>query len=351
MKQLIYISLLLLGLTSCVKKPKDQPFPINEGMATQGLLILNEGAWNQNNSSLTFAGLTGEVIHNVYQGINGQVLGDVANDMKQYGGKIYIVVNESSNVVVLDAKTLLLVKRIPLFDGNQPRSPRNIAFFGPKAYITAFDGHVLRLDTASLVVDNMVAVGRNPEGLVVQNDKLYVSNSGGLDYPNYDKTVSVIDLTTFQEIKKLTVGLNPGSMAADEEGEVYVVARGNHTDILPQLVRIDATTDVVMDTISDKVFSIKITGNKAFVSYNNAAFNAADIRVFDPFTEKIASTPFADLSALQGFYGFDIIDEGVACFDAKNFTTKGEVFLFNQSGQLMNRIPCGFIPSAAIQKE
>ena len=92
-------------------------------------------------------------------------------------------------------------------------------------------------------MEKQTKAGKNPEGLVVQNGKLYVTNSGGLDYPNYDTTVSVIDLATFSEIKKILVGVNPGGIATDSQGDVYVVARGNHGDILPQLVRINSVTD------------------------------------------------------------------------------------------------------------
>ena len=41
--------------------------------------------------------------------------------------------------------------------------------------------------------------------------KLYVTNSGGLDSEGIgvDRTVSIIDLATFREIKRLEVGPNP----------------------------------------------------------------------------------------------------------------------------------------------
>ena len=83
---------------------------------------------------------------------------------------------------------------------------------GGKVYISYYNGYVARLDTASLEVEAKVKVGRNPEQLAVSSNKLFVSNSGGMDYSTevgYDKTVSVVDLSTFTEIKKLDVVLNP----------------------------------------------------------------------------------------------------------------------------------------------
>jgi YVTN family beta-propeller protein len=65
-----------------------------------------------------------------------------------------------------------------------------------------------------------IAVGQNPEGLAVSNGKLYVANSGGLNFPDVDSTVSVIDLTTHTELLKITVGKNPGGVCVDSEGDV-----------------------------------------------------------------------------------------------------------------------------------
>ena len=69
-----------------------------------------------------------------------------------------------------------------LTENGNPREPRYIAFHKEKAYVCSYDGTVARIDTASLAIDAMTTVGRNPDGICVQDDKLYVSNSGGLDH-------------------------------------------------------------------------------------------------------------------------------------------------------------------------
>ena len=80
-----------------------------------------------------------------------------------------------------------------LTENGNPREPRYIAFHKEKAYVCSYDGTVARIDTASLAIDAMTTVGRNPDGICVQDDKLYVSNSGGLDHASglgVDNTVS-----------------------------------------------------------------------------------------------------------------------------------------------------------------
>ena len=111
-----------------------------------------------------------------------------------------------------------------LRDNGSSRQPRSIAFDKDKAYVCSFDGTVARIDTTSLEIEAIITAGRNPDDICVQNNKLYVSNSGSLDYsgPGVDNTVSVIDITTFKETKKIEVGPNPGKILPGLEDAVYV---------------------------------------------------------------------------------------------------------------------------------
>ena len=102
-------------------------------------------------------------------------------------------------------------------ENGSSRQPRYIAFHKDKAYVCSFDGTVARIDTTSLEIEEYATVGRNPDGICVQGDKLYVSNSGGLDWDGIgvDNTVSVVSTEPFKEIKKIQVGYDPGRIRAD----------------------------------------------------------------------------------------------------------------------------------------
>ena len=194
----LWVILLPLAIVSC-KHPEPEPQPVTY---TNGLFILNEGLFQMNNSTLSFYSFaTGEYSDNVFLGVNHRGLGDVGNDLKKYGSKLYIVVNNSNIVEVVNAKTVQSLKTINL-NGKQPRQ---IDFYGGKAYVSCFDGDVVRIDTATLEVDGTVHSGPNPDGLCVCNGKIYVCNSGGLNYPNYGNTVSVIDIASFTVTKEITV--------------------------------------------------------------------------------------------------------------------------------------------------
>ena len=94
MKHLIIILLTLL-LVSCNDMYDVPREPIwNDSTETTQLLVLSEGLFNMNNSTLTLVDLqTGNIDYDHFRSTNGRGLGDTGNDMQLYGSKIYITVN------------------------------------------------------------------------------------------------------------------------------------------------------------------------------------------------------------------------------------------------------------------
>ena len=99
-----------------------------------------------------------------------------------------------------------------------------------------------------MTIDGSLKTGFDPEGMCVVGEKLYVANSGGLEWANgYEKTVSVVDLKTFSEIQELEVGINPVHLHADNQGDIYVVSNGDYGENPARFQRIDTKTNTVTD--------------------------------------------------------------------------------------------------------
>jgi len=320
----------------------DKLKPVNSDIKNEPtqLYILSEGLFNLNNSTLATYNLTnGTLVPDIFLAVNKRGLGDTANDMGMYGSKIYVVVNVSSQVEVLDAATGKSLRRIALFDAKgAAREPRYVDFHNGKAYVCSFDGSVVKIDTASLQIEATVQCGKNPDGICVARNKLYVSNSGGLNFPNYDNTVSVIDVATFTELKKITVGINPGKIMADSEGDVYVVSRGDYGANPTKLQRIDTSTDELstsFDTIQALNFSI--SNDTAYIYNIDYSTQTSQIVVFDCKAEKLISERFiTDNTKLTTPFGIDInpVNGDVYITDSKSYTVWGDVFCFDRAGKL-----------------
>ncbi|MDR6943427.1 DUF5074 domain-containing protein [Mucilaginibacter pocheonensis] len=354
MKQLKLKSLFIgltavISFTSCHKDKKIEPDdttnpPVNE---VAGIYVLNQGKFNSNNSSLTYYDVTSKLlVADQYKAVNGSGIGDTGNDLKVYGSKMYIVVNVSSTVEVVNAKSAKLIKNVSFFNGAVARQPRSVAFYKNKAYITSYDNTVAVMDTATLEVSKYITVGRNPEQLVVSNGKLYVANSGGLDFGNPDKTVSVIDLATDAKIKDIPVGLNPITVAADSYGDVFVVGFGNFGDV-PTLTIINSTTD---QASAPAPFTAAFATPMA-ISGDFAYFITSDnkIQKYDVKAKTIVSGNFiTDGTVITTPYGIKVNDLTGEVFvtDAKDYQSNGKLFAFDKSGKLEYSINTGISPGA-----
>lgn len=330
---------------------KPDPSPVIDGSITETgtaeLYILSEGLFNLNNSSLArYSFKNNKLTKNYFKEINKRGLGDTANDIAIYGSKLYIVVNVSSTIEVIDLYTGSSIKQIPMLtDNGSSRQPRHIAFYKDKAYICSFDGTVARIDTTSLEIERIVKAGRNPESLCVQNDKLYVSNSGGLDYSEglgVDRTVSVIDIASFTEIKKIEVGPNPGCILPGPDETVYVATHGsNIADGDYHFVKINGHTDEVEHIYDEKVMNFAISGNIAYLYNYNYTTETSSIKVFNLKTgETIRDNFISDGTKINTPYGINInpFSGNIYITEAYSYTITGDVLCFNQNGQLLYRL-------------
>ena len=343
----IIISFTLL-LISC-KKDKKEEDPIAVESFSNGLLVLNEGLFQQNNSSLSWVNFEGDVVNNsIFEQKTNRQLGDTGNDIQRYGGKIYIVVNVSSTVEVLNAKTGISEAQIQMSNGGTPKQPSSIAFYNGKAFVTCFDGFVDVIDTTSLTVQQRIPVGSNPEDIIVTKNFIYVTNSGGLNYPNVDSTVSVIDPNSFTELLKITVGNNPGGLEVDHLGNIYAIARGNYSTIPSRMVKINPLTNTVVTTYPFDVSSATRMNDKLLLQCTTSSLTS--VKLFNPTTETVESTNYINLSGITTLYNiqFDSNRNQIYCFDAMNYTNTGYVRCFSGAGTFLRNIHVGLNPSKAL---
>ncbi len=354
LKPIIAIASALAALASC---NDDIVWNISSDSPTSsdfaGMYILCEGLFNMNNSIMSYydfqsgsmlsfedSDISGsdKTSYDFFKMVNGRKLGDTANDLKAYGSQLWCVVNVSSQVEVMQLSSGRSLGQIPLLgDTGAGRQPREVAFWGGKAYVCSFDGTVAMIDTATFEVDKFIEVGRNPDGICVVGDKLYVSNSGGLDVSNPDNTVSVIDLHSFTETKRITVGENPGVMAADADGNLYVVARGRYDydagNYDSRLVRINTSSDTVKQELELQAINLCIYGYTAYICASTNSGGA--VVTLDTRTGEITDYSFVkDGTTFTNAYAIEVnpYTGDVYIADAQNYTVNGTVSCFGSDG-------------------
>jgi hypothetical protein len=112
--KIFLVGLLLCLLPACredveVFEPETVVVSVPEYTSIQGFYLLNEGNMGSNKSTLDYYDYeTGEYHRNIFSAANPSVvkeLGDVGNDVKIYGSKLYAVINCSNKIEVMDAQT------------------------------------------------------------------------------------------------------------------------------------------------------------------------------------------------------------------------------------------------------
>ena len=353
--------LIFLLLTSC---RGDEPVPApREITVSSGFYLLNEGNKGNNMATLDYFDYTNNTYYlNIYAERNPTVvkeLGDVGNDLQIYGNRLYAVINCSNFIEVTDLKT---TKHIGMI---QIPSCRYIVFHKNKAYVSSYasidgsdlyarQGYVAQIDTASLQVEKRVAVGSQPEEMVIIGDKLYVANSMCVSTGEMDHTVSVIDLNTFTEIKKIDVAVNLHRMKADRYGYIYVSSRGDYYDGKSDLYMINSRTDEVEGPLSIPVNNMCISGDSLYIlakEFNYITGYAASVHgIIDTRTHKILTRNFISDGTdtrIDMPYGIAVnpISKEIFVTDAKDFITPGKVYCFSPDGKKKWEEITGEIPS------
>ena len=339
---------LIILIFGCRKKSIQQNDVSN--IKDAGYLVLNEGLFNQNNATLTWYDVeSNSITEDVFQTKNERGLGDTGNDLIRYGNKIYVVVNVSSTIEVLDAKTLVSLKQIPMINDAKPKQPRNIVGYGNKVYVSCFDGYIDVIDTVSFQILNRIKVGLNPENLCVVNQQLFVSNSGGLNPPKMDSTISVIDLNSDSEIKKIVLGVNPGTIIKGLNNTIYAITRGNYNDISPQWKLLNFQTGTIEKVFKESILSLELFQDTLLLVNQDNKY----IKLFSMQLNEYKNTNFISLENFVNPYNIQYFlpSKEICVTDANGYVNQGYVFVFDEIGKLKLKFKSGLNPSKIIRYE
>jgi hypothetical protein len=335
---LTLITTILFFSCSDIDKPIE-----TEPTNNKTLFILSEGDFNKNNSTLAkFDIETGNVIKEYFREVNKRKLGAVGNDMLQYGSKLYIVMNVSETIEVVDAATGISIRQISMkSDNGGNRQPRQIAAHGGKVYITSYDDTVTRIDTVTFEKDAIVEVGMDPDGIEISNNKIFVANSGGLNYLNgYNNTLSIIDITNFTVEKEIEVGVNPTYLGKDSRGNVYLSSLGEYGKNNGMFQKISSNGEVtIIDGISSPDKFV-IFENKAYIIHVNYE-SSYSVLVYDCLTDQIVTDNFVtDDTEIGIIHSIDVDEKtGDIFIMESDYITPGTVYCFDNKGELKYKIP------------
>ena len=347
----------IIGSTTTPIAPSD-----STSKEIKGFYLLNEGNMGSNKASLDYFDYeTGDYTKNIYAERNPgvvQELGDVGNDLQIYGNKLYAVINCSNFIEVMNVKDAKHIDVVSI------PNCRYITFKDAYAYVSSYAGPVLlgdyrkgyvaKVDTATLEVVDTCVVGRQPEEMAIVGDKLYIANSGGYTPERYDSTLSVIDLNTFKEIKKINVAINLHRVEVDKYGYLWVSSRGDYFGTPSRTFVIDPRTDKLVKTLDIANSNMTLAGDSLYIYSNEFNYTTFEtiksFAIIDTKTQTVVDNNFIKDGTEKDIevpYGLAVNPTTKEFFvtDAKDYVTPGKLHCYSPDGKLKWSVTTGDIPA------
>lgn len=337
---------------------------VNASAKPSGIYLVNQGNQGSNKARLDFLNFhNGFYIRDVFTEYNPEVvkgLGDTGNDVQVYKGKVFVVVNGSHKVEIMDAYSM---KRLAQVDVPNCRF---IAFDGNCAYVTSYvakdeeslktqKGALYCIDLDTYKVTGQVTVGYQPEQLVIRDGKAYVANSGGYVAGN-DNTVSVVDLKSMKVEYNIEVAVNLELMLVDAEGTIWVSSRGNYVDVSSTLNYLVKKGDKyeLGGSVNVPVSSMALAGDKIYVigtTYNPTTWKpTTTYNIVNVKTRELESGSFiTDGTESDITTAFTVtVNPGngdIYVTDAKDYVSSGTLHCYTGSGKHKWSVRTGDIPA------
>ena len=347
--------------TSCTESPEPETEnitpPGNDGdpddqtTTRRGLFIINEGNFMYENASLSYYDIDSkQVENNVYHRVNGALLGDVAQSASISGDNVFIAVNNSNVVRVIDKNTFKSVGKIP-----ELQSPANIHFINDeKAYITdlyAFDIVIFNPKT----FDKIGRIEGSSDG-----PKQQTAETVNPLYTNcwtYTNKVLVVDTENDKWINEIEIGSHPTSSVVDKYGKLWTITDGGYPGsptgyTPPALYRIDVQTGQV-----EKEFEFNLGDVASKVCLNGAKdtlyFINNDIWQMPVTAETLPEKSFIPNNNETVYYGLTVDPKTSEIYiaDAIDYSQRGMIYRYNPQGEQVDAFRVGVIPSGFCFKE
>tara|TARA_X000001036_G_scaffold440129_1_gene494735 strand:- start:953 stop:1933 length:981 start_codon:yes stop_codon:yes gene_type:complete len=200
MKKILLILVPLFLTTSC----QDQSVEPTEN--SSWTFVANEGDFGASNGSVSMIDDNGNIFET-------ESLGDIVQSLAVYENKLIVLINNSHKIKIYNITSEgLAMPGIEIDTENS--SPREMVVNDGMVYFTNWNtSDVKRFNLTTYSIDASIPVGLSPEGIILDEGKLWVANSG-------ESTVSEIDINTLVETKH-EVGSGPQQLA-HQNGNIYV---------------------------------------------------------------------------------------------------------------------------------
>lgn len=340
----VFFPLLIIGLSwSCSNDDEEIQEPM--GDYANGILVSNEGPFSNGTGTVTFISEDLSVVNNgIYKMTNDEDLGNVVQSIGFTENEAFIVANVSNKINVVNRYTFEKIASIT--DGLN--NPRYFIEANGKGYVTNWgdtadetDDFVAIINLQNYTVEGTISVILGPEAILAKDNTVYVAHQGAWGQNN---KVSVINTTSNELIKTLTVGDVPNSMQLDASGNLWVLASGKPAytgdETAGMLTKINTGTNEV-----DNSFQFETTQHPSSLNLDAGILY---YRLGDTvFEQSLSATSLNMETVLEGvsFYTMVVNNGRLYGTDAGDYASNGTLTVYDLNTELtIKALTVGIIP-------
>ena len=324
---------------SCVKL---NPEEINNDVTinANGLVLIgNEGNFQYGNASLSsYNKNTNETNHGIYQNINQSSLGDVLHNIIHIDHELYLVINNSGKIIIIDDESFLYKREI-----NQLNSPRKIIKVNNgKYYITDLYANAIHVYNSYENTLDEIKVSGWCEDLIYHNGKVYVCNVE-------NDLIYVINANNNIITDSILVNENPKVIQKDNLNQLWVLSGGNRQNNISASISLinpethETTREILLLNDESSPASLRINNSTNEVYFlNNHVYKINNIE--DSISEIIWE------NTGENFYNLEIdpYTGDIYLTDAKDYVQKGSLLIIDNQGDFKNEINTEIIPKSIV---
>lgn len=339
---------LVFVFAACVKdKPDPDDLPADPGTGRR-VLIVNEGSLGNGNGSLSVYNIDKDSMFNdVFRQKNGELVGDVLQSAAFASGELYLAVNNSDKILVIDKKDYSLQANITV---NKPRYMQVVA--EQKLYVTSlFYPEINIINTKTREVTGKITTDfPNTEGITMLGGKVYACN-----WDTACNYIYEIDPAADAITHRINIaGRAPQQIIVDKNNKLWVVAGNVYKGKRASLTQIDPGTREIIRYFEfpEKADVMKPFWNPSrdtlyylAVNYDGGTdYNGVYRMAID--APALPAATFIPAQAFQYFWalGLDSATNTIYVGDPKGFIQKGSINLYNTKGTRLKTLETGIGP-------
>jgi YVTN family beta-propeller protein len=341
------IILLCFWLAGCKKDKPDAVVKPTPG-ATGNVYVVCEGNFGTGQSTLyAYQPVLDSVFGDLYKSVNNQQLGDVFQSMQHIGSRLFLCINNSDKVVVLNASNWILEGVMPI-----PKPRYILPISETKAYVTSeYSNKVYVFDPQTqAVTDTIELPNQNTEGMCLYYNNLFVCT-----WDTSCNKIYKLDVASDKLVDAIPIaGFAPQDAVLDKEQMLWVVAGEQHEGFTASLTRIDPSTGKTLASfvfpadanVLKPVFNIAKDTLYFIEANQNGGTSSNGIYRMGIHETTLPAIPFIAAQQYQYFWalGIDPKTGYIYVGDPRGFIQKGIVYVYRPDGTQVRSFTVGLGP-------